>query len=93
MPASHGRGTGRDGVEQVTDWRVETVIAIHRFKRYWVPNVLPPEQIDWSQYLPEPGFHVISRRAVERTFTWFLQNRRLSWDYVGSEPPVRPGST
>jgi putative transposase len=78
----NGRGKGKDWVEQVTGWRVETVKAIHRFKRYWVPNDIPPDQIDWSKYLPEPGFHVIPRRwVVERTFAWFLHNRRLSRDY------------
>lgn len=78
----NGRGKGRDWVEQTTGWRVETVKAIHRFKRYWVPNDIPPDQIDWSQYLPEPGFHVIPRRwVVERTFAWFSHNRRLSRDY------------
>jgi putative transposase len=77
-----GRGKGKDWVEQTTGWRVETVKAIHRFKRYWVPNDIPPDQIDWSKYLPEPGFHVIPRRwVVERTFAWFSHNRRLSKDY------------
>jgi putative transposase len=78
----NGRGKGRDWVERITGWRVETVKAIHRFKRYWVPNDIPPDQIDWSKYLPEPGFHVIPRRrVVERTFAWFSHNRRLSKDY------------
>jgi len=78
----NGRGKGKDWVEQTTGWRVETVKAIHRFKRYWVPNDIPPDQIDWSKYLPEPGFHVIPRRwVVERTFAWFSHNRRLSKDY------------
>ena len=78
----NGRGKGKDGVEQITGWRVETVKAIHRFKRYWVPNDIPPEQIDWSKYLPESGFHVIPRRwVVERTFAWFSHNRRLSREY------------
>jgi hypothetical protein len=58
----NGRGKGKDWVEQVTSWRVETVKAIHRWKRSWVPNDIPPDQIDWSQYLPEPGFHVIPSR-------------------------------
>jgi transposase len=56
--------------------------AIHRFKRYWEPNDIPKDQIDWSQYLPEPGFHVLARRwMVERTFAWLLFNRGLSRDY------------
>jgi transposase len=42
----------------------------------------PPDQIDWSQYVPPPGFHVLSRRwVVEPTFAWLLFNRRLSRDY------------
>jgi transposase len=75
-------GKGKDWVEQTTGWRVETVKAVHRYKRYWVPNDIPPEQIDWSQYLPAPGCHVLPRRWVgERTFAWRCHNRRLSKDY------------
>ena len=63
-------------------WTVEVLRATHRFKRYWVPNDIPPEQIDWSQSLPEPRFHVLPRRwVVERTFAWLLCNRWLSRDY------------
>jgi transposase len=43
--------------------------------------VIQLDQIDWSQYLPPPGFHVLARRwVVERTFAWLLFNRRLSRD-------------
>jgi putative transposase len=78
----NGRGKGKDWVEQTLGWRVETVKAVHRYKRYWVPNDIPPEQIDWSQYLPAPGFHVIPRRwVVERTFAWLSHQRRLSKEY------------
>jgi putative transposase len=78
----NGRGKGKDWVERTLGWRVETVKAVHRYKRYWVPNDIPPEQIDWSQYLPAPGFHVIPRRwVVERTFAWLSHHRRLSKDY------------
>ena len=78
----NGRGKGKDWVEQVTGWTVQTVKALHRFKRYWVPNDIPPDEIDWSLYLPPPGFHVIPRRwVVERTFAWFMHNRRLCKDY------------
>jgi putative transposase len=78
----NGWGKGKDWVEQTTAWRVETVKARHARKYYWVPKDIPPDQIDWSQYLPPPGFHVIPRRwVVERTFAWFSHNRRLSKDY------------
>ena len=78
----NGRGKGTDWVETVVGWTVQVLRAVHRFKRYWVPNDIPPEQIDWSQYLPAPGFHVLPRRwVVERTFAWLLCNRRLSREY------------
>jgi putative transposase len=78
----NGRNKGKDWVERVTGWTVQTVQAVHRYKRYWGPNDIPSDQIDWSQYLPEPGFHVIPRRwVVERTFAWLTQSRRLSRDY------------
>src|SRR5262249_778963 len=50
----NGRGKGKDWVEQTVGWRVATVKALHRYKRYWVSNDIPPDQIDWSLYLPPP---------------------------------------
>jgi transposase len=76
-----GRNTGKDGVEQVTGWTVQTVKALHRWNYSWVPKDIPSVQIDWSQYLPPPGFHVIPRRwVVDRTCAWFSHSRRLSTD-------------
>jgi putative transposase len=78
----NGRGKGADWVQTVVGWTVQVLRATHRFKRYWVPKDIPPDQIDWSQYLPAPGFHVLPRRwVVERTFAWLLVNRRLSREY------------
>jgi hypothetical protein len=81
---SDGRGKGREGndwVEQTTGWMVQPVKAVHRYKRRWVPNDIPLDQIDWSQCVPTPGFQVIPRRwVVHRTFTWFSPSRRLNWD-------------
>jgi putative transposase len=78
----NGRGKGSDWVETVVGWTVQVLRATHRFKYYWVPKDIPPDQIDWSKYLPAPGFHVLQRRwVVERTFAWLLFNLRLSRDY------------
>jgi putative transposase len=41
----NGRGKGKDWVEQTIGWRVETVKAVHRYKRYWIPNE-PPARAD-----------------------------------------------
>jgi putative transposase len=57
----NGRGKGKDWVEQVTGWTVQTVKAVHRYKRYWVPNDIPPEQIDWSGV---PAYTGLSRHPT-----------------------------
>jgi hypothetical protein len=54
MRASHGRGKGTDWVQTVVGWTVQVLRATHRFKRYWVPNDIPPDQIDWSD-VPTPA--------------------------------------
>jgi transposase len=78
----NGRGKGKDGIESTLGWSAEIVKHRPRSKKVWVPNDIPPEQIDWSKYLLPPGFRVLPRRwVVERTFGWQTQARRLSKDY------------
>jgi putative transposase len=80
--ADNGKGKGKDWIEQTFGWSAQIVQHPPRYKKVWVPKDLPPEQIDWSKYLPPPGFRVLPRRwVVERTFAWQGQQRRLSKDY------------
>ena len=40
------------------------------------------KEIDWERLMPPRGFRVLPRRwVVERTFSWLVQNRRMSKDY------------
>ncbi|HEV8190713.1 MAG TPA: hypothetical protein VGP82_04405 [Ktedonobacterales bacterium] len=41
-------------MQTVVGWTVQVLRATHRFKRYWVPNDIPPDQIDWSG-VPTPA--------------------------------------
>jgi putative transposase len=78
----NGRGKGKDWIESTLGWSAEIVKHRPRYKKVWVFEDLPDDQIDWSKYLPPPGFRVLPRRwVVERTFAWQAQARRLSKDY------------
>ena len=40
------------------------------------------KEVEWEKLMPPRGFQVLPRRrVVERTFSWLVQNRRLSNDY------------
>ena len=78
----NGRGKGKDWIEQTLGWSAQIVQHRRRPSKVWIFDDLPDDQIDWSKYLPPPGFRVLPRRwVVERTFAWQSQQRRLSKDY------------
>jgi putative transposase len=77
----NGKGKGKDWIEQTVGWTAEIVAHRRRPSKVWIFDDLPDDQIDWSKYLPPPGFRVLPRRwVVERTFAWQSQQRRLSKD-------------
>src|SRR5262249_30889217 len=93
----NGKGKGKDWIEQTLGWSAEIVAHRRRPSKVWIFDELPDDQIDWSQYLPPPGFQGLPRRwVVERTFGWQSQQRRLSkgglWT-CRSGRPGRPGRT
>jgi len=47
--ADTGKGKGKDGIEQTRGGSAQIVSHPPRYKQVWVPNDIPPDQIDWSQ--------------------------------------------
>jgi putative transposase len=78
----NGKDKGKDWIERTLGWSAQIVAHRPRPSKVWIFDDLPDDQIDWSKYLPPPGFRVLPRRwVVERTFGWQSQQRRLSKDY------------
>ena len=82
------KGKGKAWVEKVLGRTVGIVrhppkIAPQEVMRVWAREwVKEGVTIDWEELLPPRGFRVLQRRwVVERTFSWFGQNRRMSKDY------------
>jgi hypothetical protein len=53
--ADNGQGKGQDWIEQTLGWTNEIVQPPPRSQTVWVPNDLPPEQIDWSRVSAAAG--------------------------------------
>jgi hypothetical protein len=47
--ASNGKGKGKDWIEQTRGGSAQIVSHPPRYQKVWVPNDLPPDQIDWSK--------------------------------------------
>jgi transposase len=47
--ADNGTGKGKDWIEQTLGWTAQIVQQPPRYKKVWVPNDIPPDQIDWSR--------------------------------------------
>ena len=79
-------GSGKTRIEQETGWRVEVVRHPPRPRGEWVPfgSGRDPRPFLWRRLPPEPSTFrgVLPRRwAVERTFSWLGQSRRLNKEY------------
>lgn len=78
----NGRGKGKGWIETTLGWSAQIVQHPPRYKKVWVFEDLPDDQIDWSKYHPPAGFQVLPRRwVVERDFGWAALFRRLARDY------------
>jgi putative transposase len=72
-------GTGKTWIEEHLGWSVEVVRHPPKPRGVWV---FPGQVVDWEALRPKGFRGVLPRRwAVERTFSWLGQSRRLSKEY------------
>ena len=77
----NGRGKGKDWVEQTTGWRSRRLKASIGANSIGCPTSLPPDQIDWSLYVP-PARAFMSSQSL---------GGRADLRLVVAEPPVEQG--
>jgi len=84
----------RDGARQLLSSFYPAFLQSFRLKRIWADAGYQGELVSWTQVAfawaleivrrdkQQTGFTILSKRwIVERTFAWFIRNRRLARDY------------
>ena len=90
----HGRGKGKDGVEQVTGGRVETGKAIQRFKRSWGPTSSRPSRLlGRSRGRKQVATSLRAGGSLKERSLGFCSSDDCAGTTSGPGSPARPGCT